>query len=279
MVKILGDVNLSTSTDDLTVGGTIELGHASDTTLSRSAAGTLAVEGVDVVTTASTLDASKLSGAVPSAVTGKAKVTYAGTAPTSPNSGDVWIDSSTTTPDVALVDSVSSSSTTAAATANSVKTAYDAAALKSAANTFTVAPQQVTVNSASNKGLIVKAAASQTANLQDWQNSSGTVLASVNNRGMLTSSNIASGRVSITPVANTVTSYAITGLSVQSSQATTATMADFSIMVTPEAKNSNISWWAYEDPTFSGTTLTGFSIYILRSNTTVTQFSWMVIGR
>ena len=48
MVKILADVNLSTATDNLTVGGTIELGHATDTTLSRSAAGTLAVEGVDV---------------------------------------------------------------------------------------------------------------------------------------------------------------------------------------------------------------------------------------
>ena len=34
--------------------GTIELGHASDTTLSRSAAGVLAVEGVDVVTTTGT---------------------------------------------------------------------------------------------------------------------------------------------------------------------------------------------------------------------------------
>jgi hypothetical protein len=54
MVKILADVSLSTSADDLTVGGTIELGHASDTTLSRSAAGTLAVEGVDVVTTSAT---------------------------------------------------------------------------------------------------------------------------------------------------------------------------------------------------------------------------------
>jgi hypothetical protein len=54
MVKILADVNLSTSTDDLTVGGTIELGHATDTTLSRSAAGKLAVEGVDVVTLSAT---------------------------------------------------------------------------------------------------------------------------------------------------------------------------------------------------------------------------------
>jgi hypothetical protein len=34
--------------------GTVELGHASDTTLSRSASGVLAVEGVDVVTTSAT---------------------------------------------------------------------------------------------------------------------------------------------------------------------------------------------------------------------------------
>jgi hypothetical protein len=34
--------------------GTVELGHATDTTLSRSAAGVLAVEGVDVVTTSAT---------------------------------------------------------------------------------------------------------------------------------------------------------------------------------------------------------------------------------
>ena len=47
------------------------------------------------------------------------------------------------------------------------------------ANTFTASPQQITVNAAGNKGLIVKGAASQTANLQEWQNSGGTALASV----------------------------------------------------------------------------------------------------
>lgn len=47
--------------------GTLELGHASDTTLSRSAAGTLAVEGVDVLTTSNTKTVSNktLSGAIP----------------------------------------------------------------------------------------------------------------------------------------------------------------------------------------------------------------------
>ena len=48
----VADINASTST---ALGvGSVELGHASDTTLSRSAAGVLAVEGVDVVTTSGT---------------------------------------------------------------------------------------------------------------------------------------------------------------------------------------------------------------------------------
>jgi hypothetical protein len=44
-------------------------------------------------------------------------------------------------------------------------------AVLASANTFTVAPQQITVDTAANKGLIVQGAASQTANLQQWQSS------------------------------------------------------------------------------------------------------------
>ena len=51
------------------------------------------------------------------------------------------------------------------------------------ANTFTASPQQITVNAATNNGLIIKGAASQTANLQEWQNSAGGVLASVQSNG------------------------------------------------------------------------------------------------
>lgn len=48
---IEGDAALTfdTATDVLSVGGTVELGHASDTTLSRASAGQLAVEGVNVL--------------------------------------------------------------------------------------------------------------------------------------------------------------------------------------------------------------------------------------
>ena len=51
------------------------------------------------------------------------------------------------------------------------------------ANTFTASPQQITVNAAGNKGLIIKGAPSQTNNLQEWQNSAGTVLANVLSNG------------------------------------------------------------------------------------------------
>jgi hypothetical protein len=45
--------------------------------------------------------------------------------------------------------------------------------------------QQNLIQAATTIGLIVKAAASQTANLQEWQNSSGSVLTSVNSDGRL----------------------------------------------------------------------------------------------
>ena len=41
----------------------------------------------------------------------------------------------------------------------------------------------ITAGSAAVKGLVIKGAASQSANLQEWQNSSGTVLASINSAG------------------------------------------------------------------------------------------------
>ena len=56
-------------------------------------------------------------------------------------------------------------------------------ALDGAANTFTVAPQTVLVDNAAHVGTIVKAAASQTADLAEWQDSSAAVLASVSAAG------------------------------------------------------------------------------------------------
>lgn len=49
-----GTIALVTTTSDAITVGTIELGNASDTTISRAAAGDLAVEGVSVLTTSNT---------------------------------------------------------------------------------------------------------------------------------------------------------------------------------------------------------------------------------
>ena len=56
-------------------------------------------------------------------------------------------------------------------------------ALTDAANAFTVAPQQITADDAAHKGLIIKAAASQSANLVELQNSSAAVLGRFNKGG------------------------------------------------------------------------------------------------
>ena len=75
---------------------------------------------------------------------------------------------------------------------NQVITSADAAnyALLNAANTFTGGVQQITTASDATVGLIVKATASQTANLQEWQNSSSQVLAEVDNIGNIKSTNL-----------------------------------------------------------------------------------------
>jgi hypothetical protein len=51
------------------------------------------------------------------------------------------------------------------------------------------APVTVTPQTAAIAGLVVKGAASQTANLQEWQNSAGTVLARVDSSGSIVSAN------------------------------------------------------------------------------------------
>jgi hypothetical protein len=64
---------------------------------------------------------------------------------------------------------------------------------------------------ASYKGLVVKGTASQTANLQEWQNSAGTVLVSINNGGSLTLAN--SGANGIGGLSAGVMWYVVSGSS------------------------------------------------------------------
>ena len=53
------------------------------------------------------------------------------------------------------------------------------------ANTFSAGPQTVLTGGAANKGLVVRGAAGQTSNLQEWQDSAGGVLAAVTPAGGL----------------------------------------------------------------------------------------------
>ena len=52
--------------------------------------------------------------------------------------------------------------------------------------------ETITSATSSTKGLVVKGASSQSANLQEWQNSSGTVLASVNAAGEIVDTKLTS---------------------------------------------------------------------------------------
>ena len=48
-----------------------------------------------------------------------------------------------------------------------------------------MAPQQITIGTAANQGLIIKGAVSQTGDLIQWQNSAGTVLTAVTAAGIV----------------------------------------------------------------------------------------------
>lgn len=52
-------------------------------------------------------------------------------------------------------------------------------ALLDAANTFTIGPQTINTGAAGNKGIIVKSAASPTANLEEWQDSTGAAKSAI----------------------------------------------------------------------------------------------------
>ena len=98
------------------------------------------------------------------------------------------------------------------------------------ANTFTASPQQITVNAAGNKGLIVRGAASQTADLQEWQDSTGAVISRVTSSGSyLTIARISA--VSTTVATANINSYisspSLIGIIVQGATSQTADLQEW----------------------------------------------------
>lgn len=74
------------------------------------------------------------------------------------------------------------------------------------------------VQNAAHKGVVIKAAASQTANLQEWQNNSGTVLTKINASGELTSAKETISPISDAPSNFAASSTATTGSLTASTQ-------------------------------------------------------------
>ena len=86
--------SLGLDTDDSPQFEGIELGHASDTTLSRSAAGVLAVEGADVAMAANAMGSINHGATADTArPTGYYSITWIGTvSPDNATNNDIWID-------------------------------------------------------------------------------------------------------------------------------------------------------------------------------------------
>ena len=99
--------------------------------------------------------------------------------------------------------------------------------------------------------------------------------------GMMFAANIASGLVTITPVANATTGVAVTGLGVLCSKVSPATAGidDFSVAVSANSAADAVRTTTYSNLTFDGSTLTGLTARIFRTSTTATGVSWIVIGR
>lgn len=107
---------------------------------------------------------------------------------------------------------------------------------------------------------------------------SDVTFADITGTGVFSAPNIASGLVLMTPVANTTTGVAVTGLSVLCSNATAA-LDDFSVAVTANSAANALRTTTYSTLTFSGSTLTGLTVRVFRTDTTQTGVSWIVIGR
>lgn len=140
-------------------------------------------------------------------------------------------------------------------------------ALLNTANTFTLAPQQITINTAANKGLIIRGATSQSANLQEWQDSNGTVFSSFDQFGRL---RVRSTTTSAFSAAIEAASAGTVGLLVKGAASQTADLTSWqnsagTVLVRIEADGSArfaspIVAFVGNSGTYSSTALSGYNI-------------------
>lgn len=87
--------------------------------------------------------------------------------------------------------------------------------------------------------------------------------------GQVKAGNIASGIASITPVANTPTSVAVTGLSLKG----TGTVVALATAVT------SLPGTEVQETSMSSPSATGITLWIYRTNTTVTKVGWFMFRK
>lgn len=124
---------------------------------------------------------------------------------------------------------------------------------------------ELTPPASSSSALSVNAASGYTGNLLRLLVNS-TEKFKVDKDGKLTASNIAAGRVTVSPVANTPTSATVTGLNL------TGTVR---VVATP---NTSLPGTQVTGVGVNNVTSTGFTVWLTRTNTTSTGVDWIAIG-
>lgn len=88
--------------------------------------------------------------------------------------------------DVSITGTLTATNTINGNISGSAATVTDSNVVRAdAANTFTAGPQTINIDSATHKGIVIKGTTSQTGNLQEWQDSSGNLLANISSSGVL----------------------------------------------------------------------------------------------
>jgi hypothetical protein len=97
--------------------------------------------------------------------------------------------------------------------------------------------------------------------------------------GRMTAGNIKSGYVGVTVTANVVSSASVTSVGLVTSNAT-AGLADVSVVASQNSTRPDLlRAVTVGNNTFSGANMTGFTVYIFRTNSTDTGVWWTAVGR
>jgi hypothetical protein len=132
---------------------------------------------------------------------------------------------------------------------------------------------RITTVDAANKGIVVQGSSSQSANLQEWQNNSATILASVNSSGVISSAvGTSTGNVTTIDGTQTLTNKRITKRVTAASDATSITPASDTADVTTQANTQALGTLTINNPT--GTPTDGQELTLRIKSTNAHTYSF-----